>query len=803
MAAEWIATTSSGVTAPIVGSGLVGLVLADVLRPSLSWQMARRARHMQERFPLVRDPEGFARLQTLAGPARWASLTGRRAVNDLTKIMVAKGGKLADITVGDALEYRTALREHHRQSAGHTLFYAWLRRLGTLPDDAPTTLRNLGRATGQVGIEQLVDRYDLTCQPVRDLLVDYLTERRPGLDYATLDNLSRFLALHFWADLEVHHPGIDSLHLPAQVALQWKQRAQTKTVRRRRSDGTYDEVVSPRLDGSTLLIAVRALYLDLARWAGEEPARWGPWVAPCPIGEADLNVKKHGQRVKARMDQRTRQRLPALPTVVCAAKELLDNAQIRLQAVQIAPVGGRFEVLGETFARAKRPGSTWVYDDCGRRRDLAQRERRAFWGWAMVEFLQHTGARIEEMLEASHHSLIQYRLPTTGEVVPLLQIAPSKTDQERVLLVSPELADVLSTIITRVRDSRTGAVPQVAAYDYNERVWNPPMPLLFQYDRSGEISAMNGEFLRKCLNDVLDATGLTDADGCPLDFDPHDFRRIFITDAIRSGLPPPPPHTHRPGHRRTLRHQHHHGLQRHLPGRSHRGPPRVHRPPPSPASQRGIPHPHLRGVGRLPRPLRTTQALRRHLRPRLRHLLYSRTRLHSLLHAPPRPCPTRPPDGDPRQPSRSDHRSRTRRMAGRDRRTRDQPHRSPGETRLARCRASPHTANRRPGDALLCQPRRTHLYGRLAVTRTLLDHSPRERFIAAGELIADARQVRPRRESSFGAITERDASTELIQTADQHHRAPDHGPRSTGGGPANACRGSPSRTLGRGATART
>ncbi|MFF5846996.1 tyrosine-type recombinase/integrase [Streptomyces massasporeus] len=64
------------------------------------------------------------------------------------------------------------------------------------------------------------------------------------------------------------------------------------------------------------------------------------------------------------------------------------------------------------------------------------------------------------------------------------------------------------------------------------------MPLLFQYDRSGEISAMNGEFLRKCLNDILDATGLTDADGCPLDFDPHDFRRIFITDAIRSGLPP-------------------------------------------------------------------------------------------------------------------------------------------------------------------------------------------------------------------------------------------------------------------------
>ncbi|MFF5964747.1 hypothetical protein ACFY64_13595 [Streptomyces collinus] len=40
---------------------------------------------------------------------------------------------------------------------------------------------------------------------------------------------------------------------------------------------------------------------------------------------------------------------------------------------------GRFEVLGETFTRTKRPGSTWVYDAGGRRQDLAQRERRAFW----------------------------------------------------------------------------------------------------------------------------------------------------------------------------------------------------------------------------------------------------------------------------------------------------------------------------------------------------------------------------------------------------------------------------------------
>ncbi|MEV7783556.1 hypothetical protein [Kitasatospora sp. NPDC088351] len=61
-----------------------------------------------------------------------------------------------------------------------------------------------------------------------------------------------------------------------------------------------------------------------------------------------------------------------------------------------------------------------------------------------------TGIRNEELLELTHHSITEYRLPSTGEVVPLLQVAPSKTDSERLLLVSPELADVLSTIVCRL-----------------------------------------------------------------------------------------------------------------------------------------------------------------------------------------------------------------------------------------------------------------------------------------------------------------------------------------------------------------
>jgi hypothetical protein len=154
-----------------------------------------------------------------------------------------------------------------------------------------------------------------------------------------------------------------------------------------------------------------------------------------------------------------------------------------------------------------------------------------------VQVLRHTGIRIEELTGLSHHSFIQYKLPASGELIPLLQIAPSKTDTERLLVISPELADVLSEIITRIR-GQDGTVPLVTAYDYHERVWNPPMPLLFQRRYAGEHHAIGGPAIRELISDALPSTGLTDASGKPLRFVPHDFRRIFITDAIMHGMPP-------------------------------------------------------------------------------------------------------------------------------------------------------------------------------------------------------------------------------------------------------------------------
>jgi hypothetical protein len=147
---------------------------------------------------------------------------------------------------------------------------------------------------GQLTGEQMIDRYELACTPIRDVLVDYLRERQVRLDHSTLRNLASQLGRLFWKDLETHHPGIDSLNLAPPVAAAWKQR------------------LLQRREGMNCLTAVRAFYLDIAQWALEDPARWARWVVACPIRHEETSHAKERAQRKSRMDQRTRERLEAL-----------------------------------------------------------------------------------------------------------------------------------------------------------------------------------------------------------------------------------------------------------------------------------------------------------------------------------------------------------------------------------------------------------------------------------------------------------------------------------------------------------
>jgi len=518
---------------------------ADLIRPSLNWLVAVQFRRgsLTNIMAHCRDPEAFSQMQGLCSADPDVSrAAATRTTYRASLILAAKGGAIADITVGDLLELLDAEAATLVTAPGAThLFYRVLGTMNVFGSDAPATLREL-RTLGQRTPEQLIDRYGLVCQPIRDLLVDYLKERQPALDYTSLDSLANFLGSLFWADLERHHPGIDTLHLPSEVAEGWKQRLRTVPKTVRAPDGARTQIQVSRINYRECLTPVRAFYLDLAHWAVEDPGRWAAWVAPSPIGNEEVNRRKDKQQRKSRMDARTRDRLPVLPVLRRTADRHRQDAAEVLDAARNTAIGQTFTAAGRTLVRVDSPRGAavkvWAQDDIGTRHDLVKQEDHAFWTSAVIEVLRATGIRIEELTELSHHSLVQYRLPTTGEIVPLLQITPSKSDAERLLVVSPELAEVLSAIISRLRGTN-GVIPLVAAYDHHERRWLPPLPLLFQHRVGSEQRALSASAIRSMLDDAITGSGLTEpATAQPLRFTPHDFRRLFITDAVLNGLPP-------------------------------------------------------------------------------------------------------------------------------------------------------------------------------------------------------------------------------------------------------------------------
>jgi len=118
--------------------------------------------------------------------------------------------------VGDCLQLLDLTYEYCEDRPGGSglHFYQLLHATGIFSDDAPITVRMLGAGRkGQLTPAQLIDRYDLACRSVRDLLVDYLSERQPALDYTSLNTLASNLGLLFWKDSRKHHPSISSLDL--------------------------------------------------------------------------------------------------------------------------------------------------------------------------------------------------------------------------------------------------------------------------------------------------------------------------------------------------------------------------------------------------------------------------------------------------------------------------------------------------------------------------------------------------------------------------------------------------------------
>ncbi|RMI42835.1 site-specific integrase [Actinomadura harenae] len=460
-----------------------------------------------------------------------------RAVFDACCALTVLGINFEDLTPEAFMHYAAECRDRGLAGEGKssgtfagTLAWTVLHDMGQFPASAPRTLR-AAVTRGQRPVEELLDRYHLQNQQVRNLLADYITRRAAELDYATTQQLVRLLGRVFWKTIEEINPDQADLRLSDDVVARWKEQVSVLP------NG------KPRLDLDGPLMAVRALYLDLHTWAVAEPERWAHWVAPCPVRNADLRwAQKRRRQINERMARRTRDRQPLLPILAQHVTDKWQRLRGLLDAAKDVELGQEFTVDGVRWRRAStkdqrhnRPPIHAINLDTGDLVRVTFEENLAFWEWAVIETLRLAGLRAEELTELSHLSIRQYRR-VGGEVVALLVVSPSKSDRERVIPMSAELFHVIAQVIRRHRDEH-GTVPVCSRYDLHEKVWSEDLPYLFQTVHSGAPRAISATTVWRVIRRPCQELAATRPEFQGIRFAPHDFRRLFATELVNNGLP--------------------------------------------------------------------------------------------------------------------------------------------------------------------------------------------------------------------------------------------------------------------------
>ncbi|WP_026416339.1 site-specific integrase [Actinomadura oligospora] len=467
----------------------------------------------------------------------------RDAIKDLCDLLTIQGVALGDVTHGALLHHAHETRRVRAgmlgpgQAANRFVGRStWdiMQKMGLFPDGTPPTMR-IALTRGPRSIEQLVDRYAIGNRAVRQLLIDYFTRRAADLDYASLKTLVLTLAHHFWEKIERINPGQADLRISPQTYRSWRQTIITK------DDGTV------RTQQDSIVIAVRSFYYDLHTWAADEPELWGAWVAPCPVPPTELRgLGKRRRRINERSADRTRQRQPLLPLLVEYVETRYDHTRLLLDRARQADEGEAFVLDRIPYQRVvtdtdrKRnpndpPPPRVLNQNTGEILNVEVEEETAFWSWACVETLRHSGIRIEELSELTHLSIRQYQRPN-GEVIALLVIAPSKTDRERVIPMSTELFHVIAAVVRRHTQGGR-SIPRISRYDPHDKVWSAELPFLFQR----QTGTTSNVFTSGTVITMLERCGQALAERHPafktVRFTPHDFRRIFATELVNSGLP--------------------------------------------------------------------------------------------------------------------------------------------------------------------------------------------------------------------------------------------------------------------------
>ena len=405
-----------------------------------------------------------------------------------------------------------------------------------------------------------------------------------------------------------------------------------------RSDGTTRE----RKNYLVILSQVSSFYLDIQEWAHGRPVLGGVGRAqPGPPQRAGRDGEGPPED-RSQMHQRVRERLPHL-------QRLADSAAAHRTAMR---------GLSQQPRRRGRRGAQ--HDGITYRRTLhksylEQTPRcRAGTSWSRTpppasrsNVTEHGGRRVLDL--GGHRDPPPHRRPdrgTAGDHPPrddLLPAARHRRDrppaadravqgnEERLLLVSPELASVLATVISRLRDRNGGTSPwspATTAREDHRAAAAAPVPAQERLAARHQPHPDHPDAQRRARpgrhhrhrGPAAAATPPTTSAACspprpsPAACRSTSRRRCSATAAS------PPPRPTSPSSRTNSS-----------------APTAPSSPSAGPCARGRVPRTHRRGMARVPGALREPQSRARHLRSTLRHPLPARARLHPLPHAPPRP----------------------------------------------------------------------------------------------------------------------------------------------------------------------
>ncbi|MGH3420610.1 MAG: hypothetical protein ACRDOD_13620, partial [Streptosporangiaceae bacterium] len=365
-----------------------------VVRPGLAALHANHLTGYAEPFRQMQDDlllDAFFDLADASSESHIAKLAARF---DITAAMTTSGICLAGMTPQGLLCY--GIQSRPLVPAGvHGMpgRQAWhfLHLMGHFPASVPATMR-WPAYRGQRSVTEMAGRYEFSNAGVRDLLIDYITRRAAGIDYSTTETLAQALAGLFWSAIETINPAQQDLRLSQATCEQWKAEISVLP------DG------QPRKNFDALQLTVRSFYLDLQSWAVTEPERRARWAAPCPVRDTGLRgLNARRRRVVEQMAGLTRERQPLLPVPAGHAGQHHRDLESLLAATREALPGQEFTHHGhhcrrtssrhdQDRARAEGAMPARVIDQVtGRMFNVALEEDRAFWEWAIVETLRHSG----------------------------------------------------------------------------------------------------------------------------------------------------------------------------------------------------------------------------------------------------------------------------------------------------------------------------------------------------------------------------------------------------------------------------